>query len=298
MSLQGEQPPYLMSGKVLVTNGLWAKEFGAKPTSAVSVATEPTLRYNFDVELGANCRARNSVISTLATGKITLGGTDLQPEIQGSLDLLNGSVTAKSNEFRISQGRVAFLGGGTQIPNVNLLATTTMKQTSQDYRVQLHVRGPGDKLAVDLSSDPPLTQPEIVNLLAFGVIRPKNNESTDNAPYEALGAFLGSALSSSGLARSAGVQVRVETSQSIAQDRAIPKVTAVRRISDKVTATYGRSLELKPEQNIQVDYQLLKNVNLTGIWESRVSGGGGVGSEEEQSSSSAGVDLRFKFDLK
>ena len=74
-----------------------------------------------------------------------------------------------------------------------------------------------------------------------------------------------------------------------AQKEFIPKVMVSRKLTDKVTASFGNSLDFaKPERNFQVDYNLLKNVNVTGVWEQGI----------ENEDSSVGVDLRFKFDVK
>lgn len=301
ISIKGEHPPYLTNGSLSIANGLYSKEFGDKTTPSVATADNavPFLRFGLDVELGSNCRVRNSVISSLVTGRMALAGTEQNPELQGSLDLSNGSIFAKDSEFKISQGRVVFPGGATKIPVVNLLATATIKQTSQDYRIQLQARGPGDALSVDLSSDPTLPQQDIVNLLAFGVLRPQTEaQSSGNlgaAQVEALNMVFGKILSPN-ISKATGFQVRFESGLDSNQARSIPRVTAVKKISDKVTLTLGSSIEQSsPEASAKVDYSLLKNVSLSGVYEKRSSvQDTGVTKNQD----SKGVDLRFRFDLK
>ena len=296
ISIRGEQAPYLLSGNVLVTNALYTKEFNEKSDLLGEITSDPALRFAMNVEIGSNSRVRNSAASAVASGKLTIGGTDQMPEMAGGIDILSGSVFAKDTEFRISQGKVVFPGGDTKIPVVNMLANTTVKQPSQDYRIQLQAKGPADQLTLDLTSDPALQPNDIVNLLAFGVIRSAatDNRDIDAARAEALQLLFGSFFGSN-FSKATGVNVRFEASSDLAQAKTVPKVTAVRKLSDKVTATVGRSLDFNPETNVQVDYKLLRNVNLTGIWERKdQSASQNTGQEQN----STGVDLRFKFDLK
>jgi hypothetical protein len=56
-----------------------------------------------------------------------------------------------------------------------------------------------------------------------------------------------------------------------------------------MTLTVGRNLDItSPENNVQVDYKLFNNVNLTGVIQQ--------GSQSEETSK--GVDLRFRFEVK
>ncbi|MBS1985796.1 MAG: translocation/assembly module TamB domain-containing protein [Bdellovibrionales bacterium] len=301
ISLKGEHPPYLLAGHLLAANTLYTKEFGGKDITSVVTSPEPTLQFAMDLEIGPNSRVRNSMSSAVISGKLGIQGTDLDPEIQGTIDILSGSVFAKDNEFRISQGRASFPGGTVKVPNVNLMASTTVKDPTQDYRIQLQARGPGDQLSIDLSSEPTLTQPEIVNLLAFGVSKSTGETGVGAAQSGAFQALFGTLLGSS-ISKSTGVQVRMETLATQSADskdpgKTVPKVTAVKKLSDKVTATYGRSLDVRPESNVQVDYRLLRNLNLTGVWETKNTTGTSATAEDRQRSST-GVDVRFKFDLK
>lgn len=294
LSLKGEKSPYMLAGNLLVSNALYTKEFSEKPGASATGGTgegdapEAALRFGLNVELGPNCRVRNTSAAALVSGRFSLAGTSEKPDFQGTIDVLNGSVYAKDTEFRVSQGKVTFPGGGTNVPNVNLLASTSVKQPSEDYRIQLQVRGPADHPSLDLSSDPPLPPGDIVNLLAFGVKSPGSD--LEAARAEALQVLFGSMFGSN-IHKATGFQVRFEAGSNLAQEKAIPKVTAVRKISDKVTATVGRSLDLNPETNVQLDYKLLRNVNLTGVWEKRDT-------SDQDENTSTGVDLRFRFDLK
>ena len=291
--LKGEELPYLLAGRVQVFNGLYAKEFKAD-TSLASLAPQAMLKFGIDAEIGSNVQVKNSVTNTALTGRLLISGTDLVPEVQGKVLLQSGSVFANETEFKIVQGQVNFPGGASGLPVLNLQASTVIKQNNQDYKIELRSRGSVDNLVIEFSSDPALSTSDIVNLLAFGVLRANTSDTptTSNdligaARVEAFQALLGKSLSNN-IDKTTGFQVKFKAAPDIAQKELIPKVTVERKLSDRVTATFGRSLDItNPELNGQVDYKLLNNVNLTGIWE-----------KSQTSESSYGVDLRFRFDIK
>lgn len=133
-------------------------------------------------------------------------------------------------------------------------------------------------------------------LLAFGYTRPDESlEATSeegiirNAQWQALQLLFGQSLGKS-LDRRTGFQVRVQNQQSASSQSGrttVPKVTVHRKLTDRISAVYGKALDGSQEQDLQVDYRLFRNVNISGVWE-----------EPEPTKSSLGVDLRFKFDVK
>jgi len=292
--LTGEDFPWLLSGQLSTINGLYTKPFNGEEST--EVRRDPRLRFDLDIEVGANMVVRNELVSSPIQGRLHLAGTDQDPLLQGRIVMGSGVIYANENEFRIAQGNVSFTGAPGNIPLVNLEASTTVRANSQPYRIQISASGPGDALSFGFSSEPSLPTSDIVNLLAFGIIRPAESAadiSTDSnignaAQWQALQMLFGKSLGKN-LDRTTGVQLRVQTSQSKSQTtEAIPKITAQKKLTDRVSVVAGRSLDQRqPEKDVQIDYRLFNNVNLSGVWENP---------KPEQSS--VGVDLRFRFDIK
>ena len=293
VQLRGEQRPYLASGKLQVSNALYSKEFSA-PQALVDRSLGPLLNYDLEVELQNNVFVRNTLANTTVAGRIFLKGTDLDPDFRGEMVLKGGSLFANDNEFKVSQGSVVFPGGVPPNPLLNIQAQTTVKAPTQNYVVDLRARGPVRTLALELSSDPALPTPDIVNLLAFGTLRTEDDvtlgasgDLIGAARAEAFQILFGKALGQN-INRTTGFDIRFRASPDLARKEFIPKVQVMRKLTDRVTATFGRSLDInKPERNFQIDYRLLNNVNVTGVWESPTP-----------EDSSLGVDLRFRFDVK
>ncbi len=293
IQIRGDHLPYLMSGRVSVAEALYTKEFGGENQEAIAKEVEPSLQFNLDATIMPDSEIRNSVVSSGISGNLILLGNSNEPLVKGDLLLNNGTIHANQVDFKIIQSRIQFYGEKDNVPIVSLRAGTSITYGSTDYRIEMNARGPGDSLAIDFSSDPPLPKRDIVSLLAFGVIRQDDNLGEENddlitaAQAEAFQTIFGQAIGNS-LSKNTGFDVRLKASTSNA-GRAdnVPKVSVMRRLSDRVTARYARSLDVNnPEKDLQVDYQLLNNVNLSGVWESPTP--------EE---SSLGVDLRFRFEI-
>ncbi len=239
-------------------------------------------------------KVKNSVSDLTVSGKVFLSGDDLAPQIKGKVQINSGQVFANETAFQVTQGAVDFPGGYPISPLVNLQATTQIKSENQEYKIDLKVRGSSENMSFDFTSEPNLDTAQIVNLLAFGMVR-KNDDTLSlggdlagAARVEAFQALFGKALGKN-LNSSTGFQVRFRAAPDQSQKEFIPKVMVSRKLTERVTATFGNSLDIaKPEKNFQVDYKLFNNVNLTGVWEQ------GANPQD----SSLGVDLRFKFNLK
>lgn len=297
VTLTGENPPYLLAGRLVVTNALYGKEFKAEksiPQANLLLKNNQFLKFDVGLEITGSSRVANSLIASNVIGDLRMTGSELEPLVGGEIDLKDGSIFANQNEFKISHGRVYIPANPTARVSLNLRAQTETKYSSQTYRIEMNARGPVDNLEIDLISDPPLGQQDIVSLLAFGVIREGDTGALTSdqlfsaAQAEAFQSIFGKALSSN-INKTTGFQVRLKAG--VAQQagtETLPNVSVVRKISDKVTAKFGRSLNLRnPEKDFQVDYELMKNVNLTGVWES-----------QEENRTSLGVDLRFRIDIK
>jgi autotransporter translocation and assembly factor TamB len=285
----------MLAGQLSAVNGLYTKPFTGGETP--EAPRDPRLRFDLDFEVGSNIVIRNELVNAPIQGRLHLAGTDQSPLLQGRLLMGSGVIYANENEFRIAQGNIAFTGAPSNIPIVNLEASTNFRTPNQTYRIQISANGPGDALNFGFSSEPSLPTADIVNLLAFGILRPgdsatgteisSESNAANAAQWQALQMLFGKALGQN-LDRRTGIQVRVQTAQSKTQAEAIPKLTVHRKLTDRVSVVVGSSLDQRqPEKDVQVDYRLFNNVNLTGVWEN-----------PKPDESSMGVDLRFKFDLK
>jgi autotransporter translocation and assembly factor TamB len=227
-------------------------------------------------------------------GRGKLLGNDLSPIISGRFDVVKGTLLAKDNEFTINFARIEMpQDPGFDPVNVNVQASTLKNYQSIDYRIFMSAEGDPDDLRLNFRSEPSLAQNELIALLTLGYVpqeQPVGSQGStiaQSASAEAFQLLFGQALGK-GIQKQTGFDVRVGTSANLKQEDTIPKVSVYRKLGDRVSATFGRSLDVsRPENNFKIDYRLLKNLNLTGVWEN-----------PEENRHSLGLDLRLEFEIK
>ncbi|NCN27210.1 hypothetical protein GW915_06490 [bacterium] len=298
VSINGATRPYQMTGSVNLLEGLYSNEFSTFTPSILATEVKPDLLFNVRANINDQFLVKNSLINTRIRGTLFVLGNNVVPELQGVLFLEGGSLFARDNTFQVERGTLSFARENSNIPIVSLQAETNVRYNTESYKINLLASGRATEMKLDFNSEPALSTQDTISLLTFGFIRSdfenganagQDNGLVQSAGVEAFQAIFGKQIGAS-INKSTGFNVSLSTKVDSADAQAVPKVEVMRRLGDKTTATFGRSLDLaKPENNLQVDYQLLKNLNLTGVWESPEP------DEEEQS---MGADLRFKFDLK
>lgn len=97
-------------------------------------------------------------------GDIDARGSTDAPELIGTLELIRGRFEFLGQNLTLSEGIIRFTGAVPPDPQLTLAATTTVNEVKATMRVT----GTADDLNIDLSSDPPLPQDEILARLVFG----------------------------------------------------------------------------------------------------------------------------------
>ena len=131
---------------------------------------DPPLRdWKFDVAI----KTKDPVLirGNLATGgaiaDIKLGGTGLHPQLQGTVRLENVEATLPFSRLEISQGFVYFDPSDSMNPRLELHGTSVIR----DYTVRVYVYGTMLAPEAIFTSEPPLSQEEIISLIATGATR-------------------------------------------------------------------------------------------------------------------------------
>ena len=256
---------------------------------------KPLLIFDVPFQLSPNFQIKNTLTDSFVGGSGRLLGTDLAPVVTGRFDIVRGILLARENEFNLLYGRVDLPERPDVNPtNVNIQAWTPKNYQGIDYRIYLTAEGDPNDIRLIFRSEPNLAQRELISLLTLGYVPKDQPNATSqgstlaqSASAEAFQMMFGQALGR-GIQKQTGFDVRVGTSANLKQEDTIPKVTVYRRLSDRMSATFGRSLDVsRPENNFKIDYRLLENLNLTGVWEN-----------PEERRHSLGLDLRLEFEIK
>jgi hypothetical protein len=124
-------------------------------------AEAPNVEYVFDLHLGKDVGIRRG------DTQIDLGGNpivkvDGDLEIDGYVTVLGGRVSVLGKTFRVDRGIVRFAGRDPADPSLDVDAS----YQAQGAEVTVHLGGTAKQMKLDLKSDPPYSQSEILALIA------------------------------------------------------------------------------------------------------------------------------------
>jgi autotransporter translocation and assembly factor TamB len=182
-------------------------------------------------------------------------------------------VLFEARRYFVTRGSVDFSNPARIEPFFDVEAETRVRVPGQTYRVILRAAGTPQRLDVELNSDPPLSQVDIVSLL-FGDVRPTQDSelnalrTQDVAEQQLLQSRAARMLASpisSGVGRVVEQTFGVDTFQITPSlvdpyqqsSRLNPsaRLTIGKRISDRVYLTYARSLtESSRDQIILLEF--------------------------------------------
>jgi translocation and assembly module TamB len=266
------------------------------PTTVQGPSQLDQLRLSLHVEGGRNITIQNELADVEARVDIDIKGTAGHPALTGHVEASGGTMTFQGKKYTITRGNVDFVNPLRIEPVVDLQAETDIR----DYRVILGVTGRGDQIRLNMRSDPPLPQIEIVNLMAGGKTRQELMESgtARNVTEEQL--FKGSAASilsdllqeriGAGAINRLGIgNIRVGPDPSLlaARNQAAIRLTYEYQVTKDLSVTYSRDLTQTNRENsydiVQIEYFVSKSVSV-------------IASRDETDAKA--LDVRFKKRLK
>jgi translocation and assembly module TamB len=329
-SLQGSNPPYRLNGKFQLLHGEFLDDpseySGDKKISLEEYKkylpeknkdeARTFVEYNLNVESAISpLLVKNNMAEIYLKGVGQITGDPLDPEINGRIDALPGvsKFKFKGHDFIISQGYVELKEKG-KVRNSDLKFIGVSK--INDYEMKIDLSGKIDKLNINLSSEPALTQEDLLSLLTLGVTSDmsKNLEATERKFVTTVG--IGTLLvdqlkinedlnSSLGLKLSVMPEFKEDVTSLVQGKSAVTdsassrlksstKIKVNKQISKQVdvslSSTVGGSLEQKQEVN--VNYNFNKNLSLEGVYEVKPS-------EDTSTSTSTpnsiGADIKYRW---
>jgi translocation and assembly module TamB len=153
-----------------------------------------------------------------------------------------------------------------------------MSARVQDYDITIGLHGSainGRGLSMAYRSDPPLSNADIIALLAFGRTRDQTLYSASqpgqspNDAATASNAILGEALNATFSNRVqrlfGGSRVTVDPQFIGSENNPSARVTIEQTVNNNITFTYSTSLTQSAETVIQVEYNIDKNVSIVAV---------------------------------
>jgi autotransporter translocation and assembly factor TamB len=273
LDLTGTVEDATLSGLVNIKDALYTKSFdptgsffnfgrGETPAPAPppSDTTTLPLRYQIRINAPGTLQVRNNTLRLVAEADLELRGTYDKPIIIGRVEVQNGDATVFAKKFVLTRATVDFNNPTRIEPFYDIEAEARIRVPGETYRVTVRAAGPPDRLRnLSFQSDPPLPEADVMALV-FSDIAPGGNvelayyrnsttPQVQLAQEQAARALTGM-LGANEVNRAAEKALGVDTFQITPSlndpqtSRLEPgaRVTLLKRVSDRVSITYSRSL--------------------------------------------------------
>lgn len=158
------------------------------PLTLESSDTSIPLGLDLTIDAKDNVRLYNPLLYDMfLQGNVKFEGTVGEPKASGKLSVNKGHVKYLKNRFKITEGQAKFVTGSI-IPELNVRSMANVK----NYRISLQAEGPATQMRLKLTSEPNLSERQIISLLTFG----RNVGNASGVTSEDANALLTSSLQS------------------------------------------------------------------------------------------------------
>ncbi|HLK09869.1 MAG TPA: translocation/assembly module TamB domain-containing protein [Candidatus Binatia bacterium] len=136
-----------------------------EPPPSPAFAVAEALALGLDLRLGPDAWIRRSDADIQLGGGLHIEKAAYGPlRLRGEIRLVRGAYVFQGRRFALEDGRIAFHGETPPHPTLDVSAV----YRAGDYFVRAHVGGEVERPTLTLSSDPPLSQADILAVLLFG----------------------------------------------------------------------------------------------------------------------------------
>jgi translocation and assembly module TamB len=213
-------------------------KFVALPVQPLVAQTEEPKPLEITIELGRSVSLRKGDELTAEVTGTLVAKVAEETTVTGEIELRGGSLDVSGKRFEIERGSVKFSGPDPSNPSIFAVARW---DSPAGYTVRARYVGTATDGKLTLSSEPPLQENEILNLILFGTPNGSGASGGVDSASSAVGIAGGTAAK--GLNRvlsdftKLDIQARVDTSTGSARPELVVPIT--RRLSARVTRAIG-----------------------------------------------------------
>ena len=277
----GNRSASTVSGDVLVTKLAVTPgfDFGSylersRQAAGIAPANSPLYNVKLDVAVrtAPELQMKTAVARLSGDADLRLRGSVARPSVLGRADILEGDATFNGIKFRLERGDITFANPVAIEPQVNLQATTHVR----NYDLDVTVTGTPERLNVNYRSEPPLPKSDIIALLALGRTSEESEQLqqqsgqgvfTDEATNLIINQAINSTVSSR-MQKLFGVsRIKIDpqglTTETNPTARG-PQVTIEQQFANNISLTYSTNVSQSSEQIIQGEYFVNRNISIVG----------------------------------
>lgn len=323
LSIKGTQFPLSLAIDYDIEGGEITSDFSGGDTAGSSIKSSPYLPkdlsqgrfepfvYNIDLNILSSVFLNNSLAKTPIRGRLKISGPLSKFEFNGTLHpQAGGKVYFRDQEFEISTGYFEYDQAPPDNPKIYLTAFARVselatdesgRQVKNDFDVNMLLQGRAKKPQLSLSSQPPLSQSDIISLLALGITKSSMERegaggriASGNA-NTALGSVLQKPLNKE-LKDRFGVEMKVSSAQPSVDQASVPKVTLSKQVSKKIAASASRTIGAQQEMsNVKLELRVDRRISVIGSWQESQSN---LIQEKDVNRSVLGLDLEYRINFK
>ncbi len=291
-------------------------------------AYDPSLDFlTFDLHLRSRSPMviKNSLVElqlAIDSGTLDITGTNQRVGLRGGLRTLPGGLFHfQQSDFEVHQGRIRFDDPTRVAPNVDVTAVTEYRRYTDSsaaagagvetsggataastgstrngslWRITLHAYGDADNLRVDMTSEPTLSQEDIVLLLAVGMTRAELDQLQASS--------LGASIALNYLGATSGADRAVKQALPIIDDfrfgsfystvtgKTEPQLTVGKRLSNDFRASVTAGLSEDRELRSNIEWRLNNRLSVQGSYDN-------LNDASSSTLGNLGVDLRWRLEF-
>lgn len=277
----GTKSASLVSGDIMVTKLAVTPgfDFGSylersRQSASVTSANSPLFNIKLDVSVrtAPELQMKTAVARLSGDADLRLRGSVARPSVLGRADILEGDATFNGIKFRLERGDITFANPVAIEPQVNLQATTHVR----NYDLDVTVTGTPERLNVNYRSEPPLPKSDIIALLALGRTSEESEQLqqqsgqalfTDEATNLIVNQAINSTVSSR-MQKLFGVsRIKIDpqglTTETNPTARG-PQITIEQEFANNLSLTYSTNVSQSSQQIIQGEYYFNRNISVQG----------------------------------
>ncbi|WP_413557644.1 translocation/assembly module TamB domain-containing protein [Bdellovibrio sp. HCB209] len=309
----GKWFPFVLSGTYRVSGGIFEREFieGGSGVANIQQSAylpkvlrdtqfEPVL-LDIQVNLDKPLPVKNSLFDGSVSGHIAVKGAPTNPVLLGKITTEKRSkLIFKDRQFDIQTANVDFADPNQINPNLYVTATSRVNE----YDVSLFASGSAKNPTIKLTSVPPLSEQDIVSLIALGVTSQSMATSgqskalADQAGLEVAGAAFAKEINKP-LESTLGLNLSVTSQYDSTRNISVPKITLSRRLTEKVKISGSRQVGDVSGYDVKLEYLLNPNWTAVGSFENKnLYDNSVLQNTPVETESIFGLDLEFKREFK
>lgn len=246
----------------------------SRQSAAITPANSPLYNVKLDVAVrtAPELQMKTAVARLSGDADLRLRGSVARPSVLGRADILEGDATFNGIKFRLERGDITFANPVAIEPQVNLQATTHVR----NYDLDVTVTGTPERLAVNYRSEPPLPKSDIIALLALGRTSEESEQLQQQSGQtlftdEATNLIINQAINatvSNRVQRLFGVsRIKIDpqglTTETNPTARG-PQVTIEQQFANNLSLTYSTNVSQSSQQIIEGEYYINRNMSVVG----------------------------------